>query len=78
MHKNEVRLLEEVLSNYKYECSKINSNLEHYKRKSQELGNELTAFHIKEGDPNYQINEENNSLKEMVAHWIQHSTTLEG
>ena len=47
MHKNEVQVLEEEVNNYKYECSKLNSNLEHHKRLNQELNDELTAFHIK-------------------------------
>ena len=47
MHKNEVQVLEEEVNNYKYECSKLNSNLEHHKRRNQELNDELTAFHIK-------------------------------
>ena len=47
MHKNEVRVLEEGLNNYKYEFFKLNSNLEHHKRRNQELNDELTAFHIK-------------------------------
>ena len=37
----------------------------------------MTAYQVNEGDSNYDIKQENDQLKAMLSHWVQHAKALE-
>ena len=55
----------------------LQAQLDFHKRRADEMRDQLTSYHVNEGDSNYDIRQENDQLKTMLSHWVQRAKALE-
>ena len=55
----------------------LQAMLDFHRRRADEYRDQMTAYQVNEGDSNYDIKQENDQLKAMLSHWVQHAKALE-
>ena len=55
----------------------LQAMLDFHRRRADEYRDQMTAYQVNEGDSNYDIKQENDQLKAMLSHYVQHAKALE-
>ena len=48
----------------------LQAMIDFHRGRANEAQDKLTSFQVNEGDSNYDIKQENDSLKAMLSHWV--------
>ena len=58
-------------------ANNLQAMIDFHRGRANEAQDKLTSFQVNEGDSNYDIKQENDQLKAMLSHWVQHAKALE-